>query len=49
MREYFKAEELDSEHGGKFYKIQTMTQGIRTRAEAILRRNLAQADTYMKI
>ncbi len=42
--EYFKSEEIISEHGKHFYRIVGMKQGIRTRADAVLLRNQVQAD-----
>jgi adenylate cyclase 10 len=45
VSEYFKSEEIDSEHGGKFYRITGMGQGgIRTRADAVLLRNMLNPD-----
>lgn len=40
VSEFFQSEEIISEHGGKFYKISKMIEGIRTRADAVLLRNL---------
>lgn len=49
MSPFFKAEELDGEHGDKFYRIEGMISGIRTRADAVLLRSLITAELYSKI
>lgn len=49
VNKFFESEELTNDHGKKFYKIAGMIQGIRTRADAVLLRNLIQADNFSKI
>jgi adenylate cyclase 10 len=50
VHRYFESQELSDDHSGKkFYKIQGMIQGIRTRADAVLLRNLIQTDNFSKI
>jgi hypothetical protein len=39
VEQYFKGDEIN-EHGKKFYKVTEMISGIRTRADAVLLRNL---------
>ena len=47
---FFESDELINEHSGKkFYKISGMISGIRTRADAVLLRNLIQADNFSRI
>lgn len=48
MEQFFTGEEME-ESGKKFFKITEMKMGIRTRADAVLLRNLIQADNYAKI
>jgi hypothetical protein len=49
VSQFFKSEELTNDHGKKFYKIIGLIQGIRTRADAVLMRNLIDSDNYNKI
>ncbi len=49
VRDYFKSVEVINNHGKPFYRITSLIQGIRTRADAVLMRNLIDPDNYTRI
>ncbi len=49
MSSFFKADEIIAEDGGKFYQIEGMISGIRTRADAVLLRGMITPELYSKI